>query len=80
MEKKTLTMEELEGMIDLATVKLIQDHPSLILQPELLATLTSEIIDSYCKERGYDLPLDEMVDRLTEALTEEGDIEINIVD
>jgi len=80
MEKKTLTMEELEGMIDLATVKLIQDHPSLILQPELLVTLTSEIIASYCKERGYDLPFDEMVDRLTEALTEEGDIEINIVD
>lgn len=80
MEKKTLTMKELEGMIDLATVKLIKDHPSLIVQPDLLAVLTSDIIASYCKERGYDLPLDEMADRVAEALTEDGDTEINIID
>lgn len=80
MERRTLTIEELDAMADLATLRLILTDPSLAEQPELLAAMASGAILSYCIENGYDLPLDEMANKVAEAEAESGDIEINIVD
>lgn len=80
MEKRTLTIEELDALIDKITFELVKRDPNLLFERETLTLMTGAIINAFCEAKGYTLPYNEMEATLAKDKAENGNEEINVVE